>query len=215
MNVEYINYKDRNNLVDAINSLEAIYRKELMKERSLYHEDLYLMSAIYKSIKLIDSFLYALGSNNVTVLAILTRVQIDCALRTFGCAISNNSTEYAKKGLSGSLEPRKEFDKNKNKLTDKYLCQELEKIFDYPIYDLYQKTSSAIHLTSLSFQNIAKAENDLNISMFISRNNREEDIETFTRLSNELGSQFVFFGKVLIYYIFDSWIEQKNNENLD
>ena len=62
---------------------------------------------------------------------------------------------------------------------------------------------------------IAKAEDDLKINMWISKKNREDNAETYIRLSNELGSHFVFFGKILIYYIFDSWIEQKKAENLD
>ena len=45
--------------------------------------------------------------------------------------------------------------------------------------------------------------------MLVGRKNREEDHETFERLSMELANQFYFFGSVLIEDIFASWLKQK------
>ncbi|MCR0548328.1 hypothetical protein MKC99_17250, partial [[Clostridium] innocuum] len=66
-----------------INNLDKVANTYLMKIEDLYMEDLFFMSVIDKSIKLIDSFLFALDKRNITILATLTRVQMDCVMRAF------------------------------------------------------------------------------------------------------------------------------------
>lgn len=106
-------------------------------------------------------------------------------------------------------------DINNKVLTDKYLCEKLGSYLDLPVYDLYEKVCGFVHFSSSSFHNIVKRHEKYDMTMFISRNNREEDEKEFKRLSIELANQFLFFGSVLIEDIFVSWIEQKRRWNLD
>lgn len=78
------------------------------------------------------------------------------------------------------------------------------------MYDLYQKVCRFIHFSSDSFYSIAKVENNPQLTMYISRNNRAENKEEFERISLELANQFLFFGSILIENIFVSWLKQKN-----
>ena len=78
-----------------------------------------------------------------------------------------------------------------------------------PVYDLYKKVCGFVHFSSDSFHSITEAQEKNNITMFISRNNRDEDKQEFERFSLELANQFFFFGSVLIEDIFGSWLEQK------
>lgn len=57
--VEYKFIKDENELVKKIDNLDKKANSHLMKIEELYYEDLFFMSVIDKSIKLLDSFLFA------------------------------------------------------------------------------------------------------------------------------------------------------------
>ena len=70
-----------------------------------------------------------------------------------------------------------------------------------------------VHFSSDSFHSIAKSQDKNSITMFISRNNNDEDKQAFERLSLELANQFLFFATVLIEDIFASWLEQKKKWN--
>ena len=80
------------------------------------------------------------------------------------------------------------------------------------MYDLYKKVCDFVHFSSASFHNTTNVE-EFKITMFISRNNRNEDNQEFEQISFELASQFPFFGSVLIEDIFASWLEQKKGWN--
>ena len=80
---KYNPISDETKLREEINQLDKWANANLLKIEDLYIEDLYFMSVIDKSIKLIDTFLYAMEKRNITVLATLTRVQIDCVCRTY------------------------------------------------------------------------------------------------------------------------------------
>lgn len=67
--IKYQFIEDENELQNKINSLEKIAKKYLLEIEELYMEDLFFMSVIDKSIKLIDCFLFALDKRNITVLA--------------------------------------------------------------------------------------------------------------------------------------------------
>lgn len=211
--MKYQVIKDENELQNQINRLEKIANTYLLEINELYMEDLFFMSVIDKSIKLIDCFLFALDKRNITVLATLTRVQMDCAMRAFATTIVNDSGEFCRAILINNERIDKLQDRDNKALIDNHLCKKLGSYLDLPIYDLYTKVCGYVHFSSSSFHNIARAHEKYDITMFISRNNREEDENEFERMSIELANQFLFFGLVLIEDIFASWIEQKRRWN--
>ncbi len=200
---------DVNELIAEINDLERLARKYILQIEGLYTEDFFFISLIDKSIKLINSFLFALDEKNITVLAVLTRVQIDCAARAFAASLVEDSGEFCKGVIFEDKALNQLVDKNNKKLTDKHLCKELGKYLELPVYELYSKVCGFVHFSSISFYSIAKADQGNSINMLIGRNNREDDYETYMRLSIELANQFLFFGKVLIEELFASWLTQK------
>lgn len=208
-NIKYDFVSNETDIINLINELEELVRKELIKDQDLYMEDLYLFAAVDKSLKLIDSFLFALKERNITVLAALTRIQMDCVLRTYATTLVGDSSAFCEKVLLKNTLVNQEVDVNNKHLTDKYLCNSLSKILRLPLYELYQKVCGYVHFSPSSFHNMARTSGDNGISMFISRHNREEDEETYTRLSIELANHFYYFGKILITVVLHSWLMQK------
>ncbi|MCM1528061.1 MAG: hypothetical protein NC091_12555 [Bacteroides sp.] len=196
---------------EKINTLDKVANLYLMRIRDLYVEDLFFMSAIDKSIKLIDSFLFALEKKNITILATLTRMQMDCLLRTYASTLVNDSTAFCESVLFKKIEINQIKDKNNNKMTDRYLCESLGQYLNLPIYDSYKKICGFVHFSSESFYNIAKTSDKSDISLFVSRNNRKEDEKYYKRISIKLANQFYYFGSFLVEVLFASWLEQKGD----
>lgn len=90
---------DETLIVEKINSLEKMARAELVGDTSLTFIDLHMWSAIDKSLKHIDSFLFAFEQQNITVLAALTRMQMDCVLRTYAGTLVVDGEEFCKKSF--------------------------------------------------------------------------------------------------------------------
>lgn len=197
---------------EKINGLETSARSLLLQTKDLHIEDLFFMSVIDKSIKLIDPFLYAYKTKNIDVLATLTRIQIDCVIRTYATTLVDNSSLFCQKILFDHVEFHKLQDKNGHKLTDKFMCEKLGEYLGLPVYDLYKLTCEFIHFSGTSFDRIAKAEEDYNITLFISKKNRPEDKETFKRFSKELANQFYYFGYVLQHKLVQAWYDQLETE---
>ena len=83
--------KNEDELRVKINNWDKVANSYLIEIKDLYMEDLFFMSVIDKSIKLIESFLFALDKRNLTVLATLTRVQMDCTMRSFATTMVSDS----------------------------------------------------------------------------------------------------------------------------
>ena len=203
--------KDENELRNRINDLDKIANSYIMMIQNLYIEDLFFIAIIDKSIKLIDSFLFALANKNITVLATLTRIQMDCALRAFAVTIAKNSNEFCHNVLTYRKPINTLTDTNNNKLSDKYLCKKLESYIKLPVYDLYKKVCGFVHFSSESFYNIANVQEPNELNIFVSRQNRDDNKKEFERLSLELANQFFFFGSILIEDIFASWLEHEQD----
>ncbi len=207
--VKYQFIQNEEELKNKINNLDKIANSYLIKIEDLYFEDLFFMSVIDKSIKLIESFLFALSKRNLTVLAILTRVQMHCVMRAFSTTMVRDSRKFCKAILVDNKKLNTLNDSNNQRLTDKHLCEALGAYLNLPIYNLYEKVCGFVHFSSNSFHSIAKTHEKYEMTMFISRDNRKEDKQEFERLSIELANQFFFFGSVLIEDIFASWLKQK------
>lgn len=209
--VKYQFIENEDELRFKINTLDKVANEYLMKIEDLYMEDLFFMSVIDKSIKLIDTFLFALDRRNITILATLTRVQMDCVMRAFAGTMVSDSGDFCKAVLVENVPINKLKDTNNQKLTDKHICEAVGKYLNLPVYDLYKKVCGFVHFSSASFHNIAKAGENCDMTMFISRENRKDDKQEFERLSLELANQFFFFGSLLIEELFASWLEQKKS----
>lgn len=195
--IEYKFIEDEKKLIKKIDDFEKLARLYIMKIDEIYIEDLFFMSIIDKSVKLIDSFLFALDKRNITVLATLTRVQIDCTIRAFATTMVEDSGSFCKSVIIENKEINKLVDINNKRLTDKYLCESLGNYINLPVHELYKKVCGFVHFSSDSFHNIATIEEDNKIAMFISRNNRIEEEKEFARLSIELANQFYFLEQYL------------------
>lgn len=211
--VKYYFIVNEDELKIKINNLDKVANTYLMKIDDLYMEDLFFMSVIDKSIKLIDSFLFALDKRNITILATLTRVQMDCVMRAYASTMVSDSGDFCKSVLVDNVQINTLKDTNNQRLTDKHLCKAVGKYLNLPVYELYKKVCGYVHFSSASFHNIAKAGKNYDITMFISRENRKEDKQEFERLSLELANHFFFFGSLLIEEFFASWLEQKKSWN--
>jgi len=212
MELEYKFYNDEQTIISKINSLEDIMKDLLQgnsEEQELCYEDLFLLAAVDKSQKLIDSFLFALERRNITVLAILTRVQMDSSLRSYASTLVADSTDFCKKVLFEGKQVDRLKSVNGTKLTDHFLCESLGEELKLPIYELYKKICGFVHFSASSFYNTVHIESSNSFVMKISKENQEEHKETYQRLSIELANHFYYFGKILVDWILRSWWEQK------
>jgi len=208
-NALYEIFTDESVIIQNINSLVEMAKTELASTQDLYMEDLYFFSAVDKSLKLIDSFLFALEKRNITVLASLTRIQMDCALRAYATTLVSDSESFCEEVLLKNTSVNKLKDTQNKLLTDRYLCNSLGDILNLPVYELYQKVCGYVHFSSSSFYNSARTSGKNGFTMSISKNNREDNAETYERLSIELANHFYYFGKILITVIIRSWQKQK------
>jgi hypothetical protein len=199
-------------VVKRINDLDKIAReraKEMGTEVPVTNDFKYIIGVVDKSIKLIDSFLYALENHNIAVLAILTRVQIDCAIKAYALMRVSNIDEFTKKVIEEKEQVSWQIDSSKEKMRDSHLCKEMGKWLDLPVYDIYSEVCGYVHFSYFSYEDVVvnKRDNGVDDTFFFSRNNPEGKDEDFEALSLELANYFRFFGNLLINNLFDSWIK--------
>ena len=213
MYIKYRFYENEQSIVEKINSLEKMI-KELPSEmkyqkQTICFEDLFIMSAVDKSLKLIDSFMFAFKNRNITVLAALTRIQMDCVLRTFATTLVKDSSEFCKRILFEEQRIDKEKSISGEKLTDNFLCRKFESVVELPVLDLYQKVCGYVHFSASSLHNSVHSIGNDCFVMKISKYNQEEYVKIYERLSIELANHFFYFGRILIEGILKSWWQQK------
>lgn len=214
-NITYEVIKDEKVLINKINNLENLAREELMKNKSLLIEDLFFYSAIDKSLKLIDSFIFALSQRNLTVLASLTRIQLDCILRTYASTLVKSSNKFCEDVLLHNKQINKIKGIDGKNLTDFHLCELLGDALHLDLQKLYNQISGFVHFSSNSFKNISRIKDNKFLEILVSKQNFSEDAESYQRLSLELANHFYYFGKILIEVVFRSWLKQKENNNLN
>ena len=116
----------------------------------------------------------------------------------------------------GHEEVHKILDRNKQKLTDRYICEKLSEYLGVPVYQLYKRTCEFVHFSSSSFTLMTKLEGENDISFFVGRGNRPDQRKEIKRLSKELANQFYFFSSVLQNDLLSSWYSQlEYEESLD
>ncbi len=197
---------------ERINALEQRAREVMLQKGTkvtLTAEVLYYISVVDKSIKLIDSFLFALEKNNITVLAILTRVQMDCVSRAYALMLVEDRNKLAEAVIIDKKQLNQIRGIENKSFSDKYLATKVGEWLNLPVYDLYQKVCGFVHFSDYNFHTMIDSYDDMGFSMIsLSRNNPPEKAKEFKRLSLELANQFLFFGSILIDSLFDSWVKQ-------
>lgn len=175
----------------------------------LTYSVLYFMSIVDKSIKLIDSALFALEKNNITVLAVLTRVQMDCVFRAYALSIVSNDEEFAKEVIGNKKQINKMKSAEGEKLTDQYLANKVGEWLNMPVYDLYQKVCGFVHFSDWNFHTMISSIEAEGFSILsLTKENPPGKEQDFRRLSLELANQFLFFGDILVNSLMDSWVKQ-------
>ena len=210
-----MNYKldySYDEVIKRINKLDERTKIVMLQKGNkvkLTFEVLYVMSVIDKSVKLIDSVLDAIDKRNITVLAVLTRVQMDCVSKTYALTLVDDPNALAKDVIFEKKQMDKIVGKENKKFTDRYLTEKVGDWLKLPVYELYRKVCGFVHFSDMSFQTMVDTYNQDGFSMLsLSRNNPPEKAEEFERLTLELANQFLFFGNVLIDELFDSWVKQ-------
>lgn len=214
VDIEYKNIANEQELIERINELEKLARAELMRMESLYVEDFFLISAVDKSMKLINSFLFALSERNLTVLAILTRVQMDCVLRSYASTLVSNSGDFCDKVLCENVQINTLCDSNGKKMTDKFLCKSLGNVLQLNVYELYKAVSGFVHFSSNSFKNISNIKDGKYLDMLIGKENNPQIKASYEKHSLSLANNFYYFGRILIEGILRSWFNQKERDGI-
>lgn len=208
---------DYEEVIERINNLDKAAKECYIQKGNsveLTYEVLYVMALVDKSIKLIDTFLYALEKKNITILAILTRVQMDCVFRTYALLLVENRASFAKEVLIEKKQINRLNSADGEKMRDAYLAKKVEEWLKLPVCDLYNKVCGFVHFSDKSFYSMISLHEQYKFEMLsLSRENPPEQGEMFDRLSLELANQFLFFGDILINSLLDSWVNQCLNIN--
>jgi len=119
--------------------------KEILAGRGgkLYATDMFIIAAANRIISSCKGFLLMIEHDNYLCAGAIVRMQLDNCLRMYATVLVSDVEEFSRSILDGQRID-KLASKDRKKLTDKLLCDELSKI--YPkIKDIYEHTSGYIH----------------------------------------------------------------------
>jgi len=177
---------------------------------AIYAVDLFISGALNRSLALSDGFKGLVKSKNLICAAAILRLQIDTAIRFFAGTLVDDTNQFVSDVLKGK-HIRNLKDRNGNKMTDRYLVEELSD--EYPwLPNVYEKTSSYIHLSDThlfaSVQNVEKDKRTL--SLKISAVDRDEIPE---KLYNEAVEAFNASTEIIVRFV-NGWIFTKSNPEI-
>lgn len=208
----YIIHETGNELIEKIESLKPYATEKIIK---LWKDDIRNIDFLhYASVKklgeLVDSMIFAIQQNNLTVCAILTRIAVDCCVRTYAGTLAADADDFVTRCILGETEFRNYRDANGHKMTDKHLCESFGQIIGIDIYGFYKKVCAYVHLSPKAFCGNTEVQ-DGNVVQFTIED--KEPPKAKEQMCNELGQKFYFFGMCLLDWIVESWILQKSEEN--
>lgn len=148
-----------------IDNLEQLAKDELLKKGEkieLEIQDMYLLAALDKTIKMLDSYLYAYDRKNITVLAALSRMEIEIAARVYGITLVENQTMFCEDIIINKKRVDKQVDIYGERMYDSYLCKKLGEWLGINLVDIYKKVCEYVHFTPTSlFSTVAGTENNI------------------------------------------------------
>lgn len=133
--------------------------------QTLFSDDLYILSLIDKSLRLVDGFKSMIEQRNLTCAGILLRVQLDNCLRTYALYAAADKREVVNSMLGRSAQLNKLNAKNGEKMTDRYLREQLETV-DKRFGTVYKEASGYIHHSGKAFYGIPSAATGPNSAEF-------------------------------------------------
>lgn len=122
--------------------------------QTLFADDLYILSLIDKSLRLVDGFKSMIEQRNLTCTGILLRVQLDNCLWTYALYAAADEQEVVHSMLEKSVQLNKLKAKDGKKMSDQYLREQLEKV-DKRFGAVYKEASGYIHHSGKAFYSIA------------------------------------------------------------
>ena len=175
---------------------------------AIYPLDFLAVAVLNRSLSLIEGFSDLVLRRNFISSVPLLRLQLDNCLRFSAAWIVDNPHDFAMKVLAGKHIKNMK-DRNGQKMTDKYLVDELSKEKGW-IRSVYNHTSGYIHLSEKHIFNAAKfGPEDGKVSMKIS----SEDINITEEDYLDLIGAFVETTKLLFTFI-AGWVSTKTNPDI-
>lgn len=169
MDVELaMNTENIHTLINKLQKLRQVHictAKDVVGE-TLFKDDLYYLSLIDKSMRIIDGFIDALKNRNLTCMGIFLRVQMDNCMRTYATYIAENPSSVFESIMGSDIQLNHLTDKSGNKMTDSFLKKQLESL-EPRFSKVYREASGYIHHSEKAFFNIATTtdENVLNLNV--------------------------------------------------
>ena len=178
-------------------------------EGKIYSADFFHFAIMQRSIELIDSFVLLMKNGKISVAFSLVRIHLDSLLKLHALTKVNNTDLFIQ-----TLEWKKigEFkDKNGNKLTDKFLCESIEKEYGLKgVYEVYKATSKFIHFSRNHLDLISKGKEKgyfvIHMSLTDDINFNEKDASNVVKIFSDTNA--------FILNSIESLVWQRNNPNV-
>src|SRR5664280_2753685 len=133
--------------------------------QTLFSDDLYILSLIDKSLRLVDGFKSMIEQRNLTCAGILLRVQLDNCLRTYALYAAADKQEVVHSMLEKSVQLDQLKAKDGKKMSDRYLREQLETV-DKRFGAVYKEASGYIQHSGKAFYGIPTAATGPNSAEF-------------------------------------------------
>ncbi len=172
----------------------------------LYRFDLLAVATLNRSMCLLKGFCDLIVSENFVAAAPLVRLQLDNCLRFFAGWLVSDPHEFAYQILGGK-QIRNLFDRDGNKMTDRYLVEKFSEKEDARFLTLYIQTSGYVHLSNKHmFSAIGNESNEGSIRLKIT----DKDVFVSDELYLEAINSFAAVTKKLLEYMY-GWAYTKEN----
>jgi len=125
---------------------------------AIFPVDMLSTAVTHRAMCLVSGFCDLIERKNFICAAPLVRLMLDNLLRFYAVWLVDKPHDFATEILEGK-EVRKIKDRNGNKMTDKYLVEQLSKEYNW-LSNTYRETSGYIHLSSKHYFNTLKEFDD-------------------------------------------------------
>ncbi len=175
----------------------------------LFTLDMLVFGSLNRSHSLLSGFVSLIENGNFVCAAPLVRMQLDNALRLFAAWLVEKPHDFAHSVLKG-MHIRSIKDRNNNKMTDRYLAQEMNEKHTW-VLKLYEESSGFVHLSSKhifsSISNLSKLERTVSFEIGVP-NSAVPQAAYIEAVAAINASTELFFEYV------DGWILTKDNPDL-
>lgn len=173
---------------------------------ALYPLDIFVFSAINRSLNLLVPFCELIKEKNIIAAAPLIRMQLDNALRLYAGTLIDDPHTFSLEVLKGT-HVRKLKDRNGKKMTDAYLVEQLSSQLNIDwLSGVYDNTSGYVHFSNKHMFNSFSSMDRNGFTMKITLG--EHDVEDKQFL--EAIDAFISITE-LVFKMIGSWIHVKNN----